>query len=219
MVWMKMNRLIKQAMIGILVIPFAVSASGTSAISDPTPILVDVDSFYLWRTATGGTMRVEWVFPPDATAADLVVTGRTVNLSIRDITDEFADVELPVPVGARDEDVIAFTLSFNDGTVKTASLGLVRGKAEGAGITTSTECLASKASQFWKYAKKHFVVPVPLGAESLMVSGESIDVGLDGAAGWFALGPYSRDTVLSLSADESSCELLVTGTGLVINFR
>ena len=189
------------------------------SVSEPTPIMVDVDSFYLWRTATGGTMRVEWTFPPDATVAHLAVTGRTVKIYIPDITDEFADVELPVPANAKDEDVIDFTLSFNDGTVKTASLGLVRGKAEGAGITTSTECLASKASQFWKYAKKHFVVPVPIGSESLMVSGESIDVGLDGAAGWLALGPYSRDTVLSLSADESSCELLVTGTGLVINFR
>ena len=219
MVWMKMNRLIKQAMIGMLVIPFAVFGSGTSAISDPTPILVDVDSFYLWRTATGGTMRVEWTFPLDATVAHLSVTGRTVKLSIPDITDEFAEVMLPLPSSAKDEDVLDFTLSFNDGTVKTASLGLVRGCANGSGVTTPTACIASKESQLWKYAEKYFVVPVPKGTQSVTVSGETVETKLGGAAGWLALGPYLRDTVLPLSADEFSCELLVTGVGLVINFR
>lgn len=189
------------------------------SVSEPTPIMVDVDSFYLWRTATGGTMRVEWTFPLDATVAHLAVTGRTVKIYIPDITDEFADVELPVPANAKDEDVIDFTLSFNDGTVKTASLGLVRGRGEGAGITTSTECLASKDSPFWRYAEKRFVVPVPHGAKSVTVAGEVADTGQDGAAGWLALGPYSRDTVLPVYADSFGCELLVTGAGLVVNLR
>jgi hypothetical protein len=214
-----MSRLIKQAMIGIMMIPSVAFGSGVSAISEPTPIILDTDSFYLWHTATGGLMRIKWEFPLNATLAHLSVTGRTVKLSIPDITDGFADINLPLPASARDEDVINLKLSFNDGSVKTSSLGLVRGFAGGSGVSTSTKCLASADSSLWKYAEKRFVVPVPQGTKSLMIAGDAVDTGLDGAAGWLALGPYLKDTVLSVSADSSNFDLLVTSLGLVINFR
>ena len=70
---------------------------------------------------------MEWAFPLNATVANLAVTGRTFKVAMSDIRAEYADLELPTPVTAKDEDVLDFTLSFNDGSVKTASLGLVRG--------------------------------------------------------------------------------------------
>ena len=119
------------ALVGLLVMPAVAFGAGESAISEPTPILLDTDSYYFWRTATGGTMRVEWSFPLNATVANLAVTGRTFKVALSGIRTEYADLELPTPATAKDEDVLDFTLSFNDGSVKTASLGLVRGSAGG----------------------------------------------------------------------------------------
>ena len=211
--------MLKLVLLGAAAIPGAAVASGTSAISDPTPVIVETDSFYLWRTATGGTMRVEWTFPLNATVAHLAVTGRTVKVSIPNIRAEYADVELPTPTSAKEEDVLDFTLSFNDGSVKTASLGLVRGRADGGGVTTSTACLASTNSVAWRRAAKHFVLPVPEGAETVAVAGETIETGLGGAAGWLALGPFANGSLVPVSADDASCNLIVQGDGMTLIFK
>ena len=211
--------MLKLVLLGAAAIPGAAVASGTSAISDPTPVIVETDSFYLWRTATGGTMRVEWTFPLNATVAHLAVTGRTVKVSIPNIRDEYVDVELPTPTSAKEEDVLDFTLSFNDGSVKTASLGLVRGRADGGGVTTSTACLASTNSVAWRRAAKRFVLPVPEGAETVAVAGETIETGLGGAAGWLALGPFANGSLVPVSADDASCDLIVQGDGMTLIFK
>ena len=209
----------KWALAFVLAMPAVAFSEVPSAISDPTPVIVDADSFYLWRTATGGTMRVEWAFPLNATVAHLAVTGRTVKVSMSGLTVESADIELPTPIRAKDEDVLDFTLSFNDGTVKNASLGLVRGQTVGGGATTPTPCLASDASPEWRNAAKRFVMPVPAGVEAVTVSGEAVDTGLDGGAGWLALGPYATGTVLPVAADDASRELLVQGVGMSLYFK
>ena len=207
------------ALIGLLAMPALAFGDGVSAISDPTPVLLETDSYYLWRTATGGTMRVEWTFPLNATVANLAVTGRTFKVALNDIRTEYADLELPTPATAMDEDVLDFTLSFNDGSVKTASLGLVRGRAGGGGVTAPTACLASTNAPTWRQADKYFVLPVPAGTETVTVAGEPVDTGLDGAAGWLALGPYASGAVVPVAADGVSCDLLVSGPGFVISFR
>ena len=214
-----LKRMFRRALVGSLAIPAMAFGDGASAISDPTPVLLNTDSYYLWRTATGGTMRVEWTFPLNATVAHLAVTGRTVKASIPDIRTEYAEVELPSPATAKDEDVLDFTLSFNDGTVKTASLGLVRGRPDGGGATTSTPCLASTNSAAWRRTTKYFVLPVPEGTETVTVAGDAVDTGLDGAAGWLALGPYASGATVPVSADDASCDLWVFAPGIVISFK
>ena len=164
-------------------------------------------------------MRVEWAFPLNATVASLAVTGRTFKTALTGITTEYADLELPAPATAKDEDVLDFTLSFNDGTVKTASLGLVRGRSENGGATTATACLASTNSTAWRRATKYFVLPVPEGAEAVTVAGETVDTGLDGAAGWLALGPYASGATVPVAHDDVSCDLWVFGSGSVISIR
>ena len=211
--------MLRLALLGAAAVPVAAIASGSSAISDPTPVLMDADSFYMWRTATGGTMRVEWAFPLNATVAHLAVTGRTVKVSIPGIQTEYADVELPTPTSAKEEDVLDFTLSFNDGSVKAASLGLVRGRADDGGVTTSTACLASTNSAAWRRAAKRFVLPVPKGAETVTVAGEPVDTGLGGAAGWLALGPFANGSVVPVSTDDASCDLIVQGDGMTLIFK
>lgn len=213
------SRVLKLALMCALAMPAVAFCAGESAISEPTPVIVDVDSFYLWRTATGGTMRVEWTFPLNATVASLAVTGRTIKVSIPDIRTESVEVELPTPATAKDEDVLDFTLSFNDGSVKTASLGLVRGRAGGGGVTAPTACLASTNAPTWRQADKYFVLPVPAGTETVTVAGEPVDTGLDGAAGWLALGPYRGGTLVPVSADDLACNIIVYAAGFVISFK
>ena len=213
------SKILVLALACAVAVPAVAFGAGASAISDPTPVIVDVDSFYLWRTATGGTMRVEWAFPLNATVAHLAVTGRTVKASMPGLTVEYADIELPAPTCAKDEDVLDFTLSFNDGTVKKASLGLVRGRADAGGATTPTPCLASADSPEWRRAAKRFVMPIPAGAETVTVSGETVDTGLGGAAGWLALGSFSNGSVVPVSADDVSCDLVVQGDGMTLIFK
>lgn len=69
-----MTKMLKRALVGAFAIPTVAIGVAPSAISDPTSVLVDVDSFYTWRTVTDGTMRVEWNFPLNATVAHLVMT-------------------------------------------------------------------------------------------------------------------------------------------------
>lgn len=213
------SKILVLALACAVAVPAVAFGAEASAISDPTPVIVDVDSFYLWRTATGGTMRVEWAFPLNATVAHLAVTGRTVKASIPGLTVEYADIELPAPTCAKDEDVLDFTLSFNDGTVKKASLGLVRGRADAGGATTPTPCLASADSPEWRRAAKRFVMPIPAGAETVTVSGETVDTGLGGGAGWLALGSFSNGSVVPVSADDVSCDLVVQGDGMTLIFK
>ena len=210
---------LRRGLVGLLAIPAVAFGAGESTISDPTPILLDADSYYLWRTATGGTMRVEWTFPLNATVASLAVTGRTFKVALGGIRAEHADLELPTPKCAKDEDVLDFTLSFNDGSVKTASLGLVRGRAVGGGVTTSTACLASTNAPIWRRACKYFVLPVPKGVETVTIAGEPIDTGLDGAAGWLALGPYAGGTTVPVSVDDLACNIIVYAAGFVISYK
>ena len=207
------------ALVGLLVIPALAFCGGVSAVSDPTPVLLDTDSYYLWHTATGGTMRVEWTFPLNATVASLAVTGRTFKVSIGGIRAEYADLELPTPKCAKDEDVLEFTLSFNDGSVKTATLGLVCGRAGSVGVTTPAACLASTNAPTWRHAGKYFVLPVPKDAETVLIAGEPVDTGLDGAAGWLALGPYAGGTTVPVSVDDLACDIIVYATGLVISYK
>ena len=213
------SKILVLALACAVAVPAVAFGAGASAISDPTPVIVDVDSFYLWRTATGGTMRVEWAFPLNATVAHLAVTGRTVKASMPGLTVEYADIELPAPTCAKDEDVLDFTLSFNDGTVKKASLGLVRGRADAGGATTPTPCLASADLPEWRRAAKRFVMPIPAGAETVTVSGETVDTGLGGGAGWLALGSFSNGSVVPVSADDVSCDLVVQGDGMTLIFK
>ena len=214
-----LKTILRRALVGSLAIPALAFGDGVSAISDPTPVLLNTDSYYLWRTATGGTLRVEWAFPLNATVANLAVTGRTFKVAMSDIRAEYADLELPTPVTAKDEDVLDFTLSFNDGSVKTASLGLVRGRPGGGGATTPTTCLASTNAPTWRQTGKYFVLPVPEGAETVTVAGEPVDTGLGGAAGWLALGPYSSGTIVPVSTGDSTCNVFVCAAGLVISFK
>lgn len=172
-------------------------------VSDPVHIMLEPENCYLWHTATGATMRLEWDLPPTAAYADLVIEGAGYRDEKLRITDGHADVLLPEPKDARSENVYRFVLNFSDGTSATASLGLVRGHTSiPDGDVPSVRCRLSAEGAAWTSAPKKYVVPVPKGAE-LSVDGKSVETYLDGGAGWYAVGPIATDvwTSLSLAGD------------------
>ena len=85
---------------------------------------------------------------------------------------------------AATEDVYDFTLEFNDGTVKTAKLGLISGLGEGRG---TTRCFAPASGSAWEKVKGQVAIPIPYGMTSFTINDVSTDTGLDGAQGWYAL--------------------------------
>ena len=53
----------------------------------------------------------------------------------------------------------------------------------------------------------------------MTVSGETVDTGLGGGAGWLALGSFSNGSVVPVSADDVSCDLVVQGDGMMLIFK
>jgi hypothetical protein len=63
------------------------------------------------------------------------------------------------------------------------------------------------------------VLPVPKGTKTLTVSGDAIETGLDGAAGWLALGPYAHGTLVPVAADDEARNIFAYGTAMMFIVR
>ena len=157
-------------------------------------------------------------YPIRATKATLTVSGpgyRTKTYS--NLTGSSFELELPVPDSPQAENVYDLSLSFDDGTVRTAKLGLIQGLSPDS--EGSSRCLAPAEGSLWNTITKRAVMPIPYGTESFTMSvngGASTNVvtGLNGAQGWYAIKPKNGDTVsLSLVADGLSYAATLLGFG------
>lgn len=180
----------------------AVASPGTEIESEETFVFLRPETSSFWNTATNSTMSLPIDYPNGATKAKLEVTGVGYSKVYENITSDSFDIELPVPDSPQTENVYDLTLMFNDGTVRTAKLGLIQGLSpdtEGA-----TRCLAPAEGSVWNKVKYRAVLPIPYGTTSLSMQtngGEwkELDTGLNGAQGWYALSPIGRGDNLSLS--------------------
>ena len=158
--------------------------------SDGTLVYLRPETSSFWHTATNSTMTLPVEFPAGASSATLAISSAFgYSRTIPGIVASSVTVTLPEPKqplkGVPTEDVYDFTLTFDDGTVRTARLGLVAGLAsEGAG---ETRCLAPATGRAWPKTYSRAVIPIPYGMTSFMLNGEPVDAGLGGAQGWFAL--------------------------------
>ena len=204
----------------------AMASPGNELTTEPTFVFLRPETSSFWNTATNNTMTLPIDFPKGATKATLTVSG--VGYETRtypDLTDTSFDLELPEPDSPQSENVYDLVLTFDDGTVRTAKLGLVQGLSPDAEGTT--RCLAPANGRIWEGVKSpRAVLPIPYDTTSftVTVNGEtqSADTGLNGAQGWYALGVKPGDSV-SLSMIASglpySASLIGTGGGLLLIYK
>ena len=153
-----------------------------------------------WNTATNNVMTVPIDFPAGATRATLTVSGVGYSATYGNIergTDSYT-FALPAAESPQTENVYNLRLTFDDGTERTAKLGLIEGLSPNAEGTT--RCLAPANGRVWDNVRGgRAVLPVPYGAEeiSVTVNGETRTepTGLNGAQGWYALGVKPGDEV------------------------
>ncbi|MBP3406724.1 MAG: hypothetical protein J6N18_11525 [Kiritimatiellae bacterium] len=200
-----------------------VSAPAAKLSSEPTFIFLKPETSSFWNTATNSSMTLPIDYPNGASVATLSVKGVDYYRTYLNITEDSFDLELPAPDSPKTENVYDLTLTFNDGTVRTAKLGLIQGLDSGA--KGSARCLAPADGRVWNTAKYRAVLPIPHGMESFSVklidgAWENIEPGLNGAQGCYALSPIRRGDSISLSyiADGMShvASLLGGGDGFFV---
>lgn len=202
----------------------SVTALADGDTSDPALVYLRPETSSFWHTATNSTMTLPVEFPVGASSATLTVTGAfNYSQTINDITSSSVTVALPEAVMPENdpatEDVYDFTLTFNDGTVRTAKLGLIAGLGDGEG---QTRCLAPASGSAWEKVKGQVAIPIPYGMTSFEINGTSTDTGLDGAQGWYAIKLKSNvSAALSGLVGEDSWTALLKGaaTGFFLILR
>ena len=202
----------------------SVTALADGDTSDPALVYLRPETSSFWHTATNSTMTLPVEFPVGASSATLTVTGAfNYSQTINDITSSSVTVALPEAVMPENdpatEDVYDFTLTFNDGTVRTAKLGLIAGLGDGEG---QTRCLAPVSGSAWEKVKGQVAIPIPYGMTSFEINGTSTDTGLDGAQGWYVLKLKSNvSAALSGLVGEDSWTALLKGaaTGFFLFLR
>ena len=188
----------------------SLAASASECRSNNAFVFLRPETSSFWNTATGSTMTVPVDFPKGASAARLTVKGVGYSREYEVGAVSTFTFELPDPDGPEKENVYDLSLTFDDGTIRTAKLGLIQGLKSGP--NGSTRCLASDGGNGWHRARKRAVFPVPCGTRAIFVDGVEIDPGLNGAQGWYAL-PVSGGERISLSflADGLSGSALLHG--------
>lgn len=199
------------------VLLFTVMAGATS--SSPVHIYVDPSEYYLWHTVTGSTMRLEWNMPPLATYADLSVTGGKFALEQKRIMCEWAEVTLPEPTDMKDEDVYRFTLSFNDGTQLSTTLGRVCGVSFGGSAMQPVRCLTSTNGLPWHQNRRRYVITVPAGTETLTLDGDTVETGLGGYAGYYAAGQFPGATWHRFALADDEVDIYSASAGMTVTLR
>lgn len=202
----------------------SVTALADGDTSDPALVYLRPETSSFWHTATNSTMTLPVEFPVGASSATLTVTGAfNYSQTINDITSSSVTVALPEAVMPENdpatEDVYDFTLTFNDGTVRTAKLGLIAGLGDGEG---QTRCLAPASGSAWEKVKGQVAIPIPYGMTSFEIDGVVTDTGLNGAQGWYAI-KLKGDVSATLSGlvDEDTWTAVLKGvaTGFFLIVR
>ena len=207
------------SLVGAAMVSVAVPAEELT--SEATFVFLRPETSSFWNTATNNTMTVPIDYPVGATSAALSVRGLDYHCVYKDIRANEYTFELPAATSPETENVYDLTLTFDDGTVRTAKLGLVQGLSPDSEGTT--RCLAPAGSKVWNKVKGRAVLPIPYGMTSFKVNGEDVDPELKGAQGWYALGKIEPTESVSLEMEANGAryvaDLLGGGAGLMLIFK
>ena len=198
----------------------AMFAASEAVSASPAFVFLQPEKTALWRTGTGNSVSIPIPYPPGVEkSATLSVSGYRYSASYQIEGESSFVLTLPKPEENRPdkENVYSLTLTFADGSVKTASLGGIAG-FDGSSEGT-TRCLLSRDDLRWNTVKRSAVLPIPYGTETITVNGTETDTGLAGAAGWFLLAPLTGGTSYNLAIDGASTVLNAYADGTVLVFR
>ena len=204
----------------------AVATPGEEITSEPTFVFLRPETSSFWNTATNSTMTLPIDYPRGATKATLTVSGAGyATKTYPNLTGSSFELVLPVPDSPQNENVYDLTLTFDEGTVRTAKLGLIQGLSPDS--EGSTRCLAPAEGDVWNTIKKRAVLPIPYGTETFTMSVNGgtvtdVDTGLNGAQGWYAFRPAAGDSVslsLMVGGINYAATLLGKGDGYFVIIR
>ena len=205
-------------LVGAAMVSMAVPADEIT--SEPTFVFLRPETSSFWNTATGSTMTLPIDYPAGAKSATLEVRGVKYHRLYENLTDASFELQLPEPDAPENENVYDLALTFDDGTVRTAKLGLIQGQSLDAEGTT--RCLAPENAGVWNEAYRRAVLPIPCGTTSFTLNGKEVETGLNGAQGWYAIkGRNGEKYSLSLMADgvKYLAELIGYGDGMMVIAR
>ena len=177
-----------------------------------------IDDTYSWRTAPPGDFTVSWTFPDGASSATLLVEGVGYSQTYANLSATSQLLSLPAAAEGN-ENVYNLTLTFNDGTVKTASLGRIRGAVQGNGATIRYAPVPADTSVAQR-ASKVSVLAIPPETSALQVDG--VNLPFASGAGYLAwLCPDREPHALSLNVgeDETYEATLKLRKAIVLSFR
>jgi len=208
-----MGKNMMMALVGAGAVLCGVACAGDGTASNRTFVYLRPELNSFWHTATNATLTLPIPYPVGATRATLTVTGAGYSRSYADITADSFEVSLPAATQPSNENVYRLTLTFDDGSTRTASLGRVCGFAEGA--RAHARCLLPMGDRTWNRVLKRGVLPIPHGMTSFTVNGETVDPGLDGDQGWYVIGKAKNGDsyALTLTTDEAECAANLEGLG------
>lgn len=189
--------------------------------SERTFVFLRPETSSFWHTAKGNSVTVPIDCPDGATSATLEVAGIGYEKTYGNLPGGSFTFTLPAADSPSTENVYDLTLTFDDGTIRTAKIGLINGvstDAEGA-----TRCLLPANDRKWNKVVRQAVLPIPYGMTSFTVDGQETETGLKGAQGWFAIGPVEPKESVSLSLSVAGSEYLASllggGSGLMLLFK
>ena len=185
----------------------ALPLTAQAATSEPTLILANGSESLLWHSVLPGASVARWDKPATATSATLTIAGATYRQTYTDLTGESCEISLPLAYDGR-EDVYTLTLTFDDGTVRTAYLGAVDGLATGG--TSTSRRMRTAGSPRWASFNDYAAIAIPAGATALTVNGAALP-DLDGSAGWRLIKfNGTPDYNLSMTVTNSASPLTAT---------
>jgi len=203
----------KCIMLGACVV---LSAAVYAAESAASFVFVNPDTSSFWRTARSRSVTVPVDFPEGATTATLSVTGVGYSASYEIAAPGPYTFQLPEAATPAEENTYSLALFFDRGAGKTARLSLIAGLENGG--AGSTRCV-SQAGRSWGVSKsQQMTLPVPFGTTSLVVNGDAVDTGLDGAQGFFTLSGLPASMSLTVSGTTYYADI-VGMPGFLLLFR
>ena len=188
------------------------------AFSAAVPVFLQPNNTFFYSSATNSTFDISWVFPNGATKANLTVSGIGAEspYEYSDLTVTNMTLELPEVLSARQEDVYNIVLTFDDGTVKSCQIAVVRGAQEGSEAVID---YVSSRSPAWHWLPRKAIFPCLPDAKYLVIDG--VTNKLNGAQWYSYLYPGSAETSsVSLSVGELEYSNdLRRRNGMVIKFQ